>query len=308
MAYEVAVPDYLLAFGNESALNNTWATKLGSLTLEQLQQQLFAAGATDLNYAVSRDLPILDWQGLAKAENPLPQTAYPMRGLGAAPESLQLQQEIEHLQATSPLVIQPPAPAVDSGWPLPDGPFNYAGVEDLLYKGLVDLPPGMAAHRLAALNNATRNAKGSVYQQQYQQPLRNEQVAPFDRPRRPPQRQNSRGHINNNNNSRRPPRRCVSGPIVPRAPTWADANWHPMAQVVTSGQLANGGTGVFLPAGMAPEVPAARTPKGSQSSGLVANSPVLEPLIKGEEKGEESKTPVASSTPKQEALPEEWLY
>lgn len=33
-----------------------------------------------------------------------------------------------------------------------------------------------------------------------------------------------------------------------RAPTWAGANWHPMASVMSSGQLANGGTGVFIPA------------------------------------------------------------
>lgn len=44
----------------------------------------------------------------------------------------------------------------------------------------------------------------------------------------------------------RNPRRSASH-IIPRAPTWAEPNWHPMAVVVQSGQLANGGTGVFLP-------------------------------------------------------------
>lgn len=34
-----------------------------------------------------------------------------------------------------------------------------------------------------------------------------------------------------------------------RAPAWADANWHPLAQVVSTGQIVNKGTGVFLPGG-----------------------------------------------------------
>lgn len=35
-----------------------------------------------------------------------------------------------------------------------------------------------------------------------------------------------------------------------QAPKWAGSHWHPMADVVNSGQLANKGTGVFIPGGV----------------------------------------------------------
>lgn len=50
-------------------------------------------------------------------------------------------------------------------------------------------------------------------------------------------------------------RRHSASSVVTRAPTWADSTWHPMAVVVASGQLANGGTGVFLPQSTSPSEP-----------------------------------------------------
>jgi hypothetical protein len=40
-----------------------------------------------------------------------------------------------------------------------------------------------------------------------------------------------------------------SGPVH-QAPKWAGSHWHPMADVVKSGQIANKGTGVFIPGGV----------------------------------------------------------
>jgi len=37
---------------------------------------------------------------------------------------------------------------------------------------------------------------------------------------------------------------------IAQAPKWAGSQWHPMADVVKSGQLANKGTGVFIPGGL----------------------------------------------------------
>jgi hypothetical protein len=37
---------------------------------------------------------------------------------------------------------------------------------------------------------------------------------------------------------------------IAQAPKWAGSHWHPMADVVKSGQLANKGTGVFIPGGL----------------------------------------------------------
>jgi hypothetical protein len=40
-----------------------------------------------------------------------------------------------------------------------------------------------------------------------------------------------------------------AGPVH-QAPKWAGSHWHPMADVVKSGQIANKGTGVFIPGGV----------------------------------------------------------
>ena len=48
----------------------------------------------------------------------------------------------------------------------------------------------------------------------------------------------------------RPPKRV-------EPPRWAGSFWHPMAEVVKSGQIANGGTGVFIPKSMAAAMAAA---------------------------------------------------
>jgi hypothetical protein len=51
---------------------------------------------------------------------------------------------------------------------------------------------------------------------------------------------------------RKPVGRTPSSGLAGCAPSWADGSWHPMAVMVQSGQLRNGGTGVFIPGGARP--------------------------------------------------------
>jgi len=105
-----------------------------------------------------------------------------------------------------------------------------------------------------------------------------------------------------------------------RAPTWAGAHWHPMAAVVSSGQLASGGTGVFLPAaaphrsGRAERAPPSAAP--AAQSGGASRGQSFDGASTGSEEGGSSTDSRDSETDclpppapaGGRALPDEWAY
>lgn len=70
-------------------------------------------------------------------------------------------------------------------------------------------------------------------------------------------------------NVRKPVGRSATGGLAGCAPSWADGTWHPMAVTVSTGQIKNNGTGVFIPPGM--RLPTASS-SGSSGSGTAAGS------------------------------------